>query len=102
MVDHDPDAETGNDADALARFSEPVASWFRSTFPAPTPPQTQGWPASAAGDHTLILAPTGTGKTLSAFLWALDRLAVDPVPDDDAARTRVLYLSPLRALAVDV
>ena len=62
----------------------------------------QGWPAIAAGDHTLILAPTGTGKTLSAFLWAIDRLSVEPVPDDPLNRTRVLYISPLRALAVDV
>ena len=88
--------------DALGLFSEPVRKWFTSTFREPTPPQSEGWPAIAAGDHTLILAPTGTGKTLAAFLWALDRLAVEPVPDDELARTRVLYLSPLRALAVDI
>ena len=56
----------------------------------------------AGGDHTLILASTGSGKTLSAFLWAIDRLSVEPLPDDQLHRTRVLYLSPLRALAVDV
>lgn len=88
--------------DPLAPFAEPVRNWFTSTFREATPPQQQGWPAIASGDHTLILAPTGTGKTLSAFLWALNRLAVDPVPDDPLARTRVVYLSPLRALAVDV
>ena len=89
-------------SDPLARFSAPLREWFTSTFLAPTPPQVEGWPAIADGDHTLILAPTGTGKTLSAFLWTLDRLAVDPVPDDGLARTRVVYLSPLRALAVDI
>ncbi len=88
--------------DPLAPFAEPVRDWFTSTFREATPPQAQGWPAIANGDHTLILAPTGTGKTLSAFLWALNRLAVDPVPDDPLARTRVVYVSPLRALAVDV
>ncbi len=80
---------------ALARFSEPVRAWFTATFAEATPPQAKGWPAIAEGDHTLILAPTGTGKTLAAFLWALDRLATEPVPEDDQARTRVLYLSPL-------
>ena len=88
--------------DPLQLFSAPVRDWFTETFAEPTPPQLKGWPAIAAGDHTLILAPTGTGKTLSAFLWAIDRLSVEPVPDDPLNRTRVLYISPLRALAVDV
>jgi ATP-dependent helicase Lhr and Lhr-like helicase len=86
---------------ALARFSAPVATWFATTFQAPTPAQAQGWPAIADGGHTLILAPTGSGKTLTAFLWAIDRLMTDPVPDR-AERLRVVYVSPLRALAVDV
>jgi ATP-dependent Lhr-like helicase len=85
----------------LDLFSEPVRAWFSSSFPAPTAAQEQGWPAIAAGDHTLILAPTGSGKTLTAFLWGIDRLLTTP-PPDAGARTRLLYLSPLRALAVDV
>jgi len=88
--------------DPLAPFSPPVAEWFRTTFGSATPPQSQGWPAIAKGDHTLILAPTGSGKTLAAFLWGLDQLVTTPPPEDRNRRTRILYLSPLRALAVDV
>ncbi|WP_334143180.1 DNA glycosylase AlkZ-like family protein [Rhabdothermincola sp.] len=87
---------------ALQTFSPPVRDWFRSSFPAPTPAQEQGWPAIVAGEHTLILAPTGSGKTLAAFLVAIDRLVREPPPDDPNRRTRVVYVSPLRALAVDV
>ncbi|MCA1711829.1 MAG: DEAD/DEAH box helicase [Actinobacteria bacterium] len=83
------------------RFSPPVRAWFDTSFPAPTPAQEQGWPAISDGQHTLILAPTGSGKTLAAFLWAIDRLTSEPVPERDL-RCRVLYISPLRALAVDV
>ena len=82
-------------------FSAPVAAWFATTFPAPTAAQAQGWPAIAAGDHTLVLAPTGSGKTLAAFLWGIDRLMAEPPPEREK-RTRLLYVSPLRALAVDV
>jgi len=90
------------DEGGLALFSPAVREWFAATFPEPTPAQRQGWPAIASGDHTLILAPTGSGKTLAAFLWALDRLITSPSPEQRSQRTRVLYLSPLRALAVDV
>ena len=82
-------------------FSPAVSGWFQASFDEPTPAQRQGWDAIARGDHTLILAPTGSGKTLAAFLWAIDRLSAQPPPDDDR-RTRVLYISPLRALAVDI
>src|SRR5438477_4910402 len=85
-----------------APFSPAVREWFRTAFEAPTPAQEQGWPAISSEEHTLILAPTGSGKTLAAFLWGLDRLANDPVPAESNERTRLLYISPLRALAVDV
>ena len=89
----------------LQLFSEPVRQWFSTSFAAPTAAQEQGWPAISAGDHTLILAPTGSGKTLAAFLWGIDRLATGARPEpatDRKAGTRLLYISPLRALAVDV
>ena len=89
-------------ADPLEPFSPAVRAWFATTFGAPTAAQAQGWPAIAGGEHTLILAPTGSGKTLASFLWGLDRLVTQPPPDDKTRRTRLVYLSPLRALAVDV
>jgi ATP-dependent Lhr-like helicase len=82
-------------------FHPAVREWFTRSFDAPTRPQTLGWPAIARGDSTLILSPTGSGKTLTAFLWCLDRLMFSPVPPK-SARCRVLYVSPLKALAVDV
>jgi ATP-dependent Lhr-like helicase len=85
----------------LAAFNPAVAEWFRASFEAPTPPQTLGWPAIAAGNSTLILAPTGSGKTLTAFLWCINRLMFDP-PPPRGQRCRVLYISPLKALAVDI
>ena len=86
---------------SLEGFSPAVRAWFESTFETPTAAQAQGWPAIAGGRHSLILAPTGSGKTLAAFLWALDRVMTDPPPPTDQ-RCRVLYISPLRALAVDI
>jgi len=82
-------------------FHPAVQAWFISTFQTPTRPQTLGWPAIARSESTLILAPTGSGKTLTAFLYCLDRLMFSPEPPK-ASRCRVLYVSPLKALAADV
>lgn len=88
--------------DVLALFQPPVRRWFEGVFPeGPTPPQRLGWPALHRRESTLILSPTGSGKTLTAFLACLDRLLFSPRPPA-AERCRVLYLSPLKALAVDV
>ncbi len=86
---------------ALEGFSPAVREWFATSFPEPTAPQSQGWPAIQGGAHTLICAPTGTGKTLTAFLSGLDSL-ITTEPPPPKQRTRVLYISPLRALAFDV
>src|SRR5450755_557330 len=86
----------------LAGFSEATRAWFTAAFAAPTPAQAQAWGVIARGEHTLVIAPTGSGKTLAAFLWAIDKLASEPVPADPKQRCRVLYVSPLKALAVDV
>jgi ATP-dependent helicase Lhr and Lhr-like helicase len=99
----DPDNLSSNASAKLdpALFAHPVCEWFEAVFAAPTRPQVQGWPAIARGDSTLILAPTGTGKTLAAFLWCINRLMFTPV-QEKAQRCRVLYISPIKALAVDV
>jgi ATP-dependent helicase Lhr and Lhr-like helicase len=87
---------------ALAGFSEPTASWFRAAFAEPTAAQTGAWNAIRNGEHALVIAPTGSGKTLAAFLWAIDKLVTEPVPAEPSNRCRVLYISPLKALAVDI
>ena len=88
-------------ASSLDRFSAPTREWFAAAFAEPTPAQAGAWDAISQGRHALVVAPTGSGKTLSAFLWSLDRLATSEVPPK-AERCRVLYISPLKALAVDV
>jgi ATP-dependent helicase Lhr and Lhr-like helicase len=87
---------------ALAMFSEPTRVWFEAAFAEPTPAQVGAWQAIGAGRHALVVAPTGSGKTLSAFLASLDRLLTSTPPADKLLRCRVLYVSPLKALAVDV
>ncbi|TMQ92186.1 ATP-dependent helicase [Actinomadura soli] len=88
--------------DVLERFSPATRAWFSGAFAAPTPAQAGAWESISSGDSTLVVAPTGSGKTLAAFLWSLDRLATAPAGDDPLRRCRVLYVSPLKALAVDV
>jgi ATP-dependent Lhr-like helicase len=108
-------------ASALANFTPRVREWFEQAFDAPTPAQAKAWPAIAAGENVLLSAPTGSGKTLAAFLWALDRLSAasgahadaEPLESPDKRRgaaaatprpagTRVVYVSPLKALAYDI
>ena len=100
-------------SDPLASFAPRTREWFVRAFDAPTEAQAQAWPAIATGEHVLISAPTGSGKTLAAFLWALDRLAADTKglspsghrerrPAGDVTRTRLVYVSPLKALSYDI
>ena len=87
---------------ALDRFSAPTRAWFEASFAEATPAQVGAWTSIAEGRNALVVAPTGSGKTLSAFLHAIDRLLSSEPPDDKSRRTRVLYISPLKALGVDV
>ncbi len=106
------DSDVSNDTNALALFSTPTREWFVNRFGAPTPPQSAGWPVIAQGDDALILSPTGSGKTLTAFLWSLDRLfrelreTPEPVKGHPSPEyvpgIRVVYVSPLKALNNDI
>ena len=90
-------------AEALDGFSTATRAWFEGAFAVPTQAQAQAWRAiGGKGEDTLVIAPTGSGKTLAAFLWAIDRLAATPPPADKNRRCRVVYVSPLKALAVDI
>ncbi len=87
---------------ALRTFHPLVRAWFTETLGSPSEPQRQGWPAIASGGHTLILAPTGTGKTLAAFLWELNALIVAGLAAPLPNAIRILYVSPLKALNNDI
>ena len=95
-------ADPAAGAEVPAGFGPATREWFTAAFAAPTPAQLGAWASVAAGRNALVVAPTGSGKTLAAFLWSLDRLADTPAPADARQRCRVLYVSPLKALAVDV
>lgn len=86
----------------LDLFHPATRAWFEASFKSPTPAQQKAWPALVRGESTLLMAPTGSGKTLSAFLHCIDRLMFKPVEDSAAEKCRVIYLSPLKALGVDV
>src|SRR5215813_12719839 len=87
---------------ALKPFHPLVRKWFTETLGVPSPPQREGWPAIASGSDTLILAPTGTGKTLTAFLWELNQLIVDGSEEPLPNAVQILYISPLKALNNDI
>src|ERR1041385_4224877 len=86
----------------LKPFHPLVRTWFTETLGEPSAPQREGWPAIASGSDTLILAPTGTGKTLAAFLWELNQLIVDGLETPLGNAVQILYVSPLKALNNDV
>jgi ATP-dependent Lhr-like helicase len=102
LPDHDPCSHPAPGDDPFACFHPVTAEWFKAVFDAPTAPQRLGWPVIARGESALILAPTGTGKTLTAFLWCLDRLMLQPPRAAEKKGCRIVYVSPLKALAVDV
>ncbi len=91
-----------SEAAPTPRFSAATQAWFDASFAAPTSAQEGAWDAVSAGRNALVVAPTGSGKTLAAFLWSIDRLAAEPAPAEPQRRCRVLYVSPMKALAVDV
>ena len=97
-----PGRLAGSPSDSLAGFSVATRTWFTAAFVEPTPVQVGTWDAVRSGRDVLAVAPTGSGKTLAAFLWSLDRIVTEPRPVDSRRRLRVLYISPMKALAADV
>jgi ATP-dependent Lhr-like helicase len=95
-------ARSCTETDPFACFHPVTAEWFKAVFDEPTAPQRLGWPVIARRESALILAPTGTGKTLTAFLWCLDRLMLHDPEKERKKGCRIVYVSPLKALAVDV
>jgi len=91
-----------NDSGLLEQFHPAIRAWFASAFAAPTPAQLEAWPAIKAGRHALVAAPTGSGKTLAAFLAAIDGLVRDGIERGLPDETRVVYVSPLKALSNDI
>ena len=88
--------------DVLTSFHPAVAAWFRRAFEAPTPAQSQAWPAIQQGKHVLIAAPTGSGKTFAAFLAAIDGLVREALAGTLPDETHIVYVSPLKALSNDI
>jgi ATP-dependent Lhr-like helicase len=97
-----PRRSASPDAALMRMFHPVVSAWFRDTFGGPSEPQRSGWPAIASGEHALILAPTGTGKTLAAFLWEIDRLIARGLDAPLPNAVQILYISPLKALSNDI
>jgi ATP-dependent Lhr-like helicase len=89
-------------ASSLEHFHPTLRDWFSQAFDKPTHAQEKAWPAIASGASTLLLAPTGSGKTLAAFLVAIDRIMFGELPEPHQKGVRLLYISPLKALGVDV
>src|SRR5436309_4023939 len=93
----DPLSSTADSTDPLGLFAPETRAWFTQAFAEPTPAQRLGWPAIASGGHTLIQAPTGSGKTPAALLYVIDKLTVEP-----GTGLRLVYVSPLKALNYDI
>jgi ATP-dependent helicase Lhr and Lhr-like helicase len=104
MIDEPHPLDRGPSTMPLSEFHPAVSAWFQATFPAPTTAQARAWPAIRAGQHTLVAAPTGSGKTLTAFLAAIDALVQESVARGGTLpnETRVVYVSPLKALSNDI